>query len=46
MIRSLIATLLVFCTLEGHGQSDAAGQKHVNVKNKLALEGYDPVSYF
>lgn len=30
----------------GYGQSDAVRQKHFNVKSKLALEGYDAVSYF
>lgn len=28
------------------GQSDAIRTKHFNVKKNIALEGYDPVSYF
>jgi YHS domain-containing protein len=28
------------------GQSDAVRTKHFNVKKNIALEGYDPVSYF
>ena len=39
-----ILLLLSFTTV--YSQSEALRQKHFNVKNKLALEGYDPVSYF
>jgi hypothetical protein len=30
----------------GYAQSEAGRQKHFNAKNNVALEGYDPVSYF
>lgn len=46
MMRLLLTTLLVLCFFVGRGQSEAERLKHYNVKNKLALEGYDPVSYF
>jgi YHS domain-containing protein len=46
MKRSLITILLFLWFTAGYGQSDAVRQKHFNVKSKLALEGYDAVSYF
>src|SRR5688572_25514251 len=29
-----------------NGQTDAFRKKHFNAKNDVALEGYDPISYF
>lgn len=40
---------LVICLFSGVlaiGQSDQLRQKNFNIKNDIALEGYDPVSYF
>ena len=45
-MKSLITILLLSCFTMGYGQSDGARQKNFNIKSKLALEGYDPVSYF
>lgn len=45
-MKSLITLLFIFSFLAGYGQSDAVRLKHYNVKNTLALEGYDAVSYF
>ncbi len=45
-MRSTITILIIFCFTAGYSQSDAVRQKQFNVKNKLAIEGYDPVSYF
>lgn len=44
-----IVTSLVIClcaTVLASGQSDQIRQKNFNIKNDIALEGYDPVSYF
>lgn len=46
MTRSSITILLIFWFTAGYSQPEAARQKHFNVKSKLAIEGYDPVSYF
>ena len=46
MMKSPIAILLIFCFVSGYSQSEEVRKKHFNVKNRLALEGYDPVSYF
>ena len=42
----LFVLLFGFFVAEVHGQSDAARNQHLNVKKNVALEGYDPVSYF
>lgn len=46
MMRLLITLLFVSCMTTGYGQSEAIRHKHFNINNNLALEGYDPVSYF
>jgi YHS domain-containing protein len=38
--------ILVFSPLYLLAQPDATRKKHFNIKNDVALEGYDPVSYF
>jgi YHS domain-containing protein len=45
-MRTIITFLLAMSFIAACGQSDAARQKHFNLKRNLALEGYDPVSYF
>lgn len=37
---------LWFTTLIAHADTTAQRQKHYNLKNNLAIQGYDPVSYF
>jgi YHS domain-containing protein len=46
MYRAFI--IIAFSLLVGHAfsQTDDLRRKHFNVKKNLALEGYDPVSYF
>ena len=39
-------SLLLFMAAVCHSQNDVARQKNFNVKKNVALEGYDPVSYF
>lgn len=43
-IRSMVGVWMVFC-LSVHGQTDIR-QEHYNSKKGIAMEGYDPVSYF
>jgi YHS domain-containing protein len=41
--------MILFCLVCGFGaaaQSEAVRQKHFNVKKNVAIEGYDPVSYY
>jgi len=38
--------MLVMTGLLAFGQSPALREKHFNMKNSVAIEGYDPVSYF
>ena len=42
----LLLPLLIFCNSLAWGQSDGLRTKHFNIKKLIALEGYDPVSYF
>lgn len=37
---------LCFLLLQGYGQTDALRKKQFNLKKDVALDGYDPVSYF
>lgn len=47
MIRVTFIIILGFSSLAIFGQTEDLRQKHLNVKkNFVALEGYDPVSYF
>jgi len=41
-----IIILFVFVGLVAVAQSDDARKKNYNVKNNIALDGYDPVSFF
>jgi YHS domain-containing protein len=45
-MRTTVTLLLSFCLFQAVAQSDALRQKHFNVKKNVAIEGYDPVSYF
>jgi YHS domain-containing protein len=36
----------LFIVIGGYGQSDGLRLKNFNIKRNLALEGFDPVSYF
>lgn len=42
--------ILLFLSLtlihQAFGQSDASRKEHYNLKKNIALEGYDPISYF
>jgi YHS domain-containing protein len=38
--------LIVLFLVEVRGQSDAIRKQHFNVKKNVAMDGYDPVSYF
>lgn len=38
--------ILLLCLSTLLAQSQTLQQKHFNVKNSIAIEGYDPVSYF
>lgn len=42
----LILFLLLFIELPGWSQTDAVRTRHFNLKKQIALDGYDPVSYF
>lgn len=46
MMKVSITILLLFCLSAGYGQSETVRLKHYNVKSQVALEGFDPVSYF
>ena len=36
----------MFLTIQSFSQSEDIRKKHYNIKKSIALEGYDPVSYF
>ncbi|MFN8335052.1 MAG: YHS domain-containing (seleno)protein [Cyclobacteriaceae bacterium] len=46
MMRFSLTLLFVMFSVATFAQTDALRQKHYNVKDGLAIEGYDPVSYF
>jgi len=46
MKKYMLVTGLVLLTIAGFSQSDAVRAKEFNVKKNIAIEGYDPVSYF
>lgn len=46
MKKLLSILLLSFIFAQGFSQSTELRKKHFNIKKHLALEGYDPVSYF
>jgi len=42
-----IALLLVFCSAHSlFAQTDGARKNNFNIKRNIAIEGYDPISYF
>jgi YHS domain-containing protein len=46
-MRIILALLILgVVTQSVYGQSDELRKQHFNVKKNVALEGYDPVSYF
>ena len=46
-MRTFFITWLLSISLVGaFAQTDVVRQKHFNLKKNLAIEGYDPVSYF
>jgi YHS domain-containing protein len=46
MKHSITGILIFALTLSGFAQTDQSRRTHYNVKKGLALDGYDPVSYF
>jgi YHS domain-containing protein len=46
MKRIVSVLVLAFVSICGFGQSDALRTQHFNLKKSIAIEGYDPVSYF
>lgn len=45
-MKNIITAVFLFATVVTFGQTEVQRQKTFNVKKNLALEGYDPVSYF
>ncbi len=45
-MKSYLLLLLVIVSGQLRAQSDATRAKHFNVKKSVAIEGFDPVSYF
>jgi YHS domain-containing protein len=45
-MRTMVSLLFVLLSVTAWAQTDALRQQQFNVKKNLALEGYDPVSYF
>lgn len=45
-MRTLVTLLLTFILLPAIAQEEALRLKHFNIKKNVAIEGYDPVSYF
>lgn len=45
-MRVSISILLLLGSIATFAQTDALRQKHYNLDDGLAIEGYDPVSYF
>lgn len=46
MKNQLLLSLLLSSTVTVYAQTEAVRQREFNVKKTLAIEGYDPVSYF
>jgi YHS domain-containing protein len=42
----LLVIISTISTHNGFGQGDDVRKKHFNIKGNIALEGFDPVSYF
>lgn len=45
-MRNLVTLFFCLSAIAGFGQSTAQRQKHYNIEKGLAIQGYDPVSYF
>src|SRR6478735_6084577 len=45
-MKAILTILFALGLIQGFAQADVIRQKHYNVKKNIALEGYDPVSYF
>jgi len=45
-MRTIITSLMFFIAFNISSQSQAVRTKHFNVSSGLAIQGYDPVSYF
>jgi YHS domain-containing protein len=45
-MKKTLLLVAVLISLVAIGQTDATRQKNFNIKKNIALEGYDPVSYF
>jgi YHS domain-containing protein len=46
MNRYRLAVFMVMCWFSAVGQTEKTRVEHFNVKKLIAMEGYDPVSYF
>ncbi len=46
IMKAITILLFTICTFQVVAQSDALRLKHFNVERNIALQGYDPVSYF
>lgn len=46
-MKTVLSTLLlVLLLIQAHAQSDMSRKQHFNIKKNIAMDGYDPVSYF
>lgn len=45
-MKFIVFLIAVSFSLQASGQSDQLRLKHYNIKKNIALEGFDPVSYF
>jgi len=45
-MKTIVAILLVVSAWQVQAQTEVLRQKHFNLKGNLAIEGYDPVSFF
>jgi YHS domain-containing protein len=45
-MKAIVTSLFLLFVVQLHAQNDELRKKHFNVKNNIALQGYDPISYF
>jgi YHS domain-containing protein len=45
-MKTILTLLFSVCLIHGFTQGDALRLNHFNIKKNVALDGYDPVSYF
>jgi YHS domain-containing protein len=45
-MKTILIVLFAFLTIQSFSQGEDIRKKHYNIKKSIALEGYDPVSYF